>query len=195
MSVGDFIGPMAPGMRIDIKLDNEQVTRGLGRLDPTVEASVDRELDAIAQGAALDMKAALTRNRSLARSTLVLSVMSRRIGRLHYWAGPGTNYARIVEEGSGPAVGKPNYMPNPQYLEDYVKQRNNIKLAGKAGSARRRKVLDNIRDRAWGLAVHIWHHGTKPHPFVAPVAEKLRASAPPRVLAAVERGLQEAFRA
>ena len=179
---------------IDIKIDNRRAMAGIDRMDPAVESSVDGELGAIAQGGALEMKLQLGRNRSMARSTLAYSIRAFRVQRLHWFVGPSVNYGRPLEEGTGPAVGKKSYMPNPANLEDYVKQRGNIGLSGKPGSTRRRQVLDQIRDRAWGLAVHIRKYGTKPHPFVAPVAEKLRTSAPPRVVAAVERGLQEAFR-
>lgn len=184
---------------IDIKLDNRRVMAGLDHMDPAVERSVDAELGAIAQGAAVEMKTLLTINRSIARSTLLQSINAVKVGARHWFVGPSVNYGRAVEEGTGPAVGRASYMPNPQFLEDYVRQNRGdgrgIKMAGKPGSTARRQVLDKIRDRAWGLAVHIRKFGTKPHPFVAPTADKVRISAPPRVMAAVERGLQEAFRA
>lgn len=190
-----FHGPMPPGHRIVTTLDNAGALKGLQRIPEAVEWHVDAEIGAIAEQGAVWMKERLAANRSMARSILANSIRAARLALMHWFVSPGTNYARAVEEGTGPAVGKPNYMPDPKHLEDYVKQRGSIRLRGKPNSPTRRRVLDEIRERAWGLAIHIWWHGTKPQPFVAPTAEKLRTVAPDRVTGAVQRGLQEAFRA
>jgi hypothetical protein len=179
--------------RIDIRLDQEKALQGLEHLPGAVAAEVDAELGALAEQGAVMMKQRLAANGSMARTTLVTSIRAKREALMHWRVAPGVNYARAVEEGTGPAVGRPNYMPNPEHLEDYIRQRGGIKMAGKPGSSRRQRVINEIRDRAWGLAVHIWWHGTKPRPYVKPTAEQLRAIAPARVSAAVQRGLQKAF--
>ncbi|MDP3715970.1 MAG: hypothetical protein Q8R21_06120, partial [Burkholderiales bacterium] len=67
------------------------------------------------------------------------------------------------------------------------------RMTGKPGSSRRQRAIDEIRDRAWGLAVHIRRHGTRPRPYVKPTAEQLNAITAARVTAAVQRGLQKVF--
>lgn len=174
-------------------IDNRAALQGLTRLPDAVVAEADAELGAIAEVGAAEMKRVIARNGSTARSVLVNSVSARQLAMMHWWVGPGVNYARAVNEGTGPAAGKPNYMPNPEHLEDYVRQRGRIRMGGKPGSRRRNAVLREIRDRAWGLAVHIWHHGTQPHNFVTPTAEHLQAILPARMAAAVDRGIGKAM--
>ncbi len=180
-------------LKINVKLDQEKTLQGLEHLPGAVGAEVDAELGRLAQEGAVMMKRRLAENRSMARTTLANSIHAVRRALMHWWVGPAVNYARAVEEGTGPAVGRPSYMPNPEHLEDYIRQRGGIRMAGKPGSSRRQRVINEIRDRAWGLAVHIRRHGTRPRPYVKPTAEQLNAIASARVTAAVQRGLQKVF--
>lgn len=181
------------GLRIEVRLDHDQALRGLEHLPGAVTAAVDAELGAIAQTGANLMKLRLAQNRSMARSTLANSIHAVKQGLMHWFVGPSVNYGRMVEEGTGPAAGRASYMPKVEHLEDYIRQRGGLRMQGKPGSTRRNRVLTEIRDRAWGLAMHIRRHGTRPHPFVAPTADRLRESVPTRVTAAVQRGLQQVF--
>lgn len=175
------------------KIHNQGVLKGLQRLPDAIQAEVDAELGAIAKAGAGEMKQVMARNGSAADSTMINSVDARKLAIMHWWVGPSVNYARAVNEGTGPAAGKPNYMPDPEALEGYIKRRGNIRLKGKPGSSRRTQVLREIRDRAWGMAVHIWHHGTKPHNFVNPTADFIRGMLPARIAGAVQRGAQKAM--
>lgn len=180
-------------LRIDIRIDHQKALQGLEHLPGTVIAEVDGEMGAIAEQGADMMKRQLAINRSMARTTLATSVRAERRAAMHWWVGPGLNYGRMVEEGTGPAAGRRSYMPDPERLQDYIRQRGGIRMTGKPGTSARQRAIDEIRDRAWGLAVHIRRHGTKPRPFVKPTAEQLRAIASTRVSEAVQRGLQKVF--
>ena len=134
-----------------------------------VEAAQLRGAQLIARTARLNAA------RHAAFSTLTNSIAARKVGELHFEVRAATNYARALEEGTGPAAGRAPYMPNPVHLQAYVKRRANIRWQGRPGSQRRRDLMREVRDRAWALAVHIRKHGTKPHPYMAPAAEQHRA--------------------
>lgn len=178
---------------IKVTIDNARVTEALAKAPGVIERHAEIGLQRGAEETAREMKAVLTTNRSAARSTLIQSIRAVRLEKLHYFVGPAVNYARMVEEGTGPAAGRRAYMPNPTFLRDYVKQRSGINFKGKPGSTRRRQAMDEIRDRAFALAVHIRRHGTKPHPFVAPTREKMQPRIRELVEPSVARGLREVF--
>ena len=178
---------MIPDIKIEIH--SRRVIQALEKMPGAIEKRVDAALWRGADEFAIEAKRVV----SMARSTLMQSIMARRIGLMHFQVSAGTNYARIVEEGSGPAVGKPSYMPNPIFLQDYVKQRSNVSFAAKKGSAARRAAEDKVRDRAFALAVHIRRHGTKPHPFMAPTRVKMEPRIRELVGNAVEAGVKEAL--
>ncbi len=181
------------GTEIRITLDDRLVAAGLAKAPGVIQRNVSDALSRGAEETAREMKAALVSNRSAARSALLLSIRPLRIGEMRYFVAPGVNYARMVEEGTGPAAGRASYMPDPSKLEDYVKQRAGITLKGRKGSASRRSQLAEIRDRAWGLALYIKEHGTKPHPFVAPTRDLMDPKIRVMVAAAVNKSLREIF--
>jgi len=101
---------------------------------------------------------------------------------------PSVNYAAAVEEGTGPAVGRARYFPNPDNLLDFIRQSPAVRgfsLARKGSAKRGEQELD-VWFRSRALALSIYMKGTKPHPFVAPTADKMRD----RFFAAMDRGVE-----
>lgn len=180
-------------MDIKISIDTKQAAAAMDKAPGVVERHVDGRLALVAAKVARDAKLQLASNNSMALGALANSIGSRRLAMLRWQVSTGTNYARAVEEGTGPAAGAKPYMPNPDALRAYVKQRSKITFAGKPGSPKRTGQIDEIRDRAWALARHIRKFGTKPHPYMAPAAEKNRAGATEQVALAVAAGLKEVF--
>jgi len=183
------------GHEIKISVSNDRLIEGLQRAPEVIERNVDAATGRGAQETAREMVATLIRNRSMARTKLALSILSgiSKLGPSHYRVSPGSDYARAVEEGTGPAAGQKAYMPNPVHLRDYVKQRAGINFKGKPGTPTRRQAMDEIRDRAWALAMYIKRFGTRAHPFVKPTREKMQPRVLELVLGAVQKSLQQIF--
>ena len=146
--------------------------------------SVARFLDRGAEEVARELRRAAPK----AFSTLTQSIHVIREGDLTRLVAPGVNYARMVEEGTGPAAGKARYFPNPKALEPWVQFRGGVRLTKtKPGTPGRRAQLDEIADRAFGLARYISVHGTRAQPFVAPTQAKMEG----RVIALLREGVRE----
>lgn len=126
-------------------------------------------------------------------STLTNSIIVRREFPLYVRVSSGVNYARAVEEGTGPAAGRARYYPNPDSLQQYIL--HSPKMRGhkwaKPGSTKRGAQELDIWFRSRALAWHIYHHGTKPQPFMAPAAEAKRSRVIELVNAAVYQGVRE----
>lgn len=118
--------------------------------------------------------AKLNAARIAAFSTLANSIGVNKVAPLHFEVRAATNYARPVEEGTGPAAGRASYTPNSTHLLAYIKRRGNIRWQGRPGSQRRRDLMREIRDRAFALAMHIRKHGTKASPFMRPALAQHR---------------------
>jgi HK97 gp10 family phage protein len=179
-------------MNIAITIQNRRVTQALEKMPGVIEKRVDAALSTGAREFAVEAKLLVSK----ARSTLMQSIISRRLGLMHFEVTTGTNYARMVEEGTGPAAGRSAYMPNPLFLQDYVKQSPNSKyravaFTAKRGSPARSAAEDQVRNRAFALAVHIRKHGTKPHPFMEPTRKKLEPRIRELVGNAVDAGVKE----
>lgn len=129
------------------------------------------------------MKRRIAANRSTAYSNLINSILEKREGDYSRLVSTRARYARMVEEGTGPAAGRARYFPDPGGLLGYVKQRSGITWA-KAGSRKRASQADEVNQRAWALARFINVHGTQPHPFAAPTATEMA----PRVQALLAQG-------
>lgn len=89
---------------------------------------------------------------------------------LHYVVAASANYARAVEEGTGPAAGRAPYFPNVAALIPYVRSKalrggEKLQRARTPGRARQESGFES---RAFGLARFIHAHGTKPAPYMAP---------------------------
>lgn len=180
-------------MDISVKLDAAKFAEANAKMPGVVEKNVDPRLGVVAARVARDAKLQLADNGSMAFSNLADSIISRRLELLRWQVSTGVNHARAVEEGTGPAVGKKAYWPDSRKLEPYVKLRAKITFSGKPGSPKRASQLNEIRERAQALARHIRKHGTKPHPYMAPAAEKNRSGATDQVALGVAAGLKEVF--
>lgn len=147
----------------DITAQGQALEKFPGLLRQNVMAMLDR--------GAMEVTREAQRLAPKAFTTLTLSIRSQVTGEYERTVAPGVNYAEYVEEGTGPAVGKARYMPNPVSLYAYVKLRAKIRITGRRGTQKRADQLTEIRDRAWALARYIYAHGTKPHPYMAPAAK------------------------
>lgn len=107
-------------------------------------------------------------------STLTNSIRYERLEALHYRVATGVNYARAVEEGTGPAAGHARYYPNPDSLLDYLTtapSKRGFNWARK-GSGKREAQRYDLWWRSRALAWHIYQHGTKAHPYMGPAADE-----------------------
>jgi len=177
-----------------ITVNSDQAAAAFAKAPEVMTRHVDAHLHRGAEEVAREEKLILAENKSMARSILANSIRALHMGPMHWQVRTGTDYARMVEEGTGPVAGRPSYMPNPVKLMDYVKQRARITFkSAKAGSPARRSLMRQIRDRAWGLAIWIRKHGTKPHPFAAPALERKRSRLFDLVHAGAAAGVAEVF--
>ncbi len=117
-------------------------------------------------------------------------------GVIAFEARTAANYARYVEEGTGPAVGRPKYYPNPESLLQYLTHSPRLrgfKWKGKEGSAARTLQQDGLEWRARAMAWSIYNRGTKPKPYMAPAAAASDASVRAILKGATARGIAEVF--
>jgi len=122
--------------------------------------------------------------------TLKQSIRAVRDGEHAWTVAPGVNYARMVEEGTGPAAGRARYFPRPDALMSFVRRRSALTFTGtRPGSSARRAVAQELVDRVWALARSIHAKGTRPHPFVRPTARTMA----PRVRALFEQATRSAL--
>ena len=175
-----------------------QITSGaaiaaLRRIPAVMEAHIGGAAYKGAGEVAQEMRLTLAKNRSVARAHLVNSINVHQAGRMGYDVVVGSDHARMVEEGTGPAAGRKSYLPNRENLEDYIKQRGKIVFSGRPGSKRRVAQEAEIRDRAMALAVHIRKYGTKPHPFAEPSLQAKKSRLFELFEAATVAGLAEVF--
>jgi Bacteriophage HK97-gp10, putative tail-component len=168
-----------------MRLTLTKAERATAAHDPEqFKRSVERFLDRSAEEVAREMRSAAPK----AFSTLAQSIHVMREGELIRLVAPGVNYARAVEEGTGPAAGKARYFPNPNALAPWLQMRAGIRLTKtKPGTPGRRAQQDELRDRAFGLARYIHAHGTRAQPFVAPTEAKMQS----RVMALLRQGVRE----
>lgn len=105
-------------------------------------------------------------------------------------------YARYVEEGTGPAVGRPRYFPNPDSLLQYLthsRSMRGFRWSGKAGSAARGGQEADLRDRAFAWARSIWLKGTRAHPYMRPAVSGSESRVLQVLRQAAQRGAEEVF--
>lgn len=105
-------------------------------------------------------------------------------------------YARYVEDGTGPAAGRPRYFPNPDSLLQYLthsRSTRGFKWAGKAGSAARGGQEAQLRDQAFAWARSIWLKGTRAHPYMGPAVSRSGARVLQVLRQAAQRGVAEVF--
>lgn len=176
-------------MRVDVRVDDAGARAALSRAPEMVE----RALEAALQRSAGMMRQAAQEKLDGTQGfgTLRNSLLERRIEPLHWRVATGTNYARSVEEGTGPAAGKKKYYPNPDSLRDWLM--TNPRYRGhswaRAGSEKRgNQELDIwLRSRAWAWG--IYQKGTKAHPYMTPAFEENKAAAQAMASAAVRKAV------
>ena len=117
------------------------------------------------------------------------------VGDLAFEVATGTNYARALEEGTGPAAGKARYFPDWTHLIDYVKTRSTRagEALKRAGSRARFFQEREFENRAFQLARFISHHGTQPVRFMARAAEAKESRLYQLVRQGSAAGIQEVF--
>ncbi len=177
-------------MRIRHRIDDRQARAAFTRAPEVMERAIAVPLEQGAKAIAVTARRNASRYDAFGGNREQIRV--EKVSNLHFRVIADSAYARPLEEGTGPAVGRRMYMPDPETLEQYIKKRAGIRW-GRAGSRKRRSQEREIRDRAWGLALHILFHGTKPHPFMAPAAEEHRSELHRNVERGVWLGIAEVF--
>lgn len=154
-----------------------------------------------AQGAHLVARGAKRNVRSvfgtLAQSIRVEALSGLPDGQIGHEAAAGTAYAPYVEEGTGPAAGRPRYYPNPDALMDFLAaspKARGFKWAATGSFVRTTQKLE-LFNRARALAWAICQRGTKPAPYMRTAAAESDEAVRSVLRAAVQRGTEEAFRA
>lgn len=179
-------------MGIQIRIDYETVRAGLSKAPDVLRRHVG---DGLAQGA--NAIAAEAKNRApKSESALLNSIIAAPAGDWAYEVRAGVMHAAYVEHGTGPAVGKPKYYPNPDNLLQYLMtspRARGFKRFKRSDRGRLEQEMGLVR-RAQAFAWWIYQHGTKPQPFMAPAAEAKRDACTAFVRAAVDAGLKEIFR-
>jgi hypothetical protein len=157
-------------MKIAIAVDDKLVRAALRRAPEVMERHIG---DGLERGADELARAARDKAPKL-WSTLTHSIMASREGKLHFLVRAGINYARAVEEGTGPAAGRARYYPNPASLEQYLMHSPRMRgyAWAKKGSKKRAGQEASIRSRSRALARFIYEHGTRPRPFMAPALDE-----------------------
>lgn len=158
---------------LKITIDDAQVRQALERMPDVVVRHVDSNLWKGSQALAVTARHNASAHDAFATNRE--AIHARKLGPLHFQVVAGSNYARALEEGTGPAAGKRAYMPDPEKLQDYIKRRHRITFTGRRDSRKRRGQEREIRERAWGMARAIAKHGTEPYPFMAPALEEHRS--------------------
>jgi hypothetical protein len=180
-------------VKLHIEIRDARAREALRRAPDVVARHLEQ---ALARGAEEVARAA--RNKAAghdAFGTLRNSIRTERVGELHQAVVAGTNYARAVEEGTGPAVGKDRYFPDWTALIPYVrtKQRRGGEKLKRAGSKARFFQEREFENRAFALARYISHHGTQAYPFMRPAKIEKESRVRELVRLAARRGAREAL--
>lgn len=159
-------------MDIHILIDDARVMAALNGAPETMRSAMDV---ALARGAE-EMARAAREAAPKSLSTLANSIRVDRVGDLHYEIAPGVNYARAVEEGTGPAAGRPKYYPNPDGLKQYIETTPRARGFewAKRGSGKREAQRYDIWHRSRAMAWWIYQHGTRAQPYMRPAFDATR---------------------
>lgn len=179
-------------MNLQIRIDYETVRAGLAKAPDVLHRHIEGGLSQGAQAIAAEAKARAPKS----LSNLWNSILAAPAGPLRYEVRAGVMHAAYVEHGTGPAVGKPKYYPNPDNLLQYLMtspRARGFKRFKRSDRGRLEQEMGLVR-RAQAFAWWIYQHGTKPQPFMAPAAEAKRDACTAFVRAAVDAGLKEIFR-
>lgn len=167
-------------------IDDQAAQDALARAPEVMKRNMEASLDRAAQETADEMRNAASEHDVF--GTLKASIEVRQFAPLERFITPTANYAPYVEDGTGPAAGKARYFPNPDKLFDFIRQSPAVRGFGwaKKDSAKRGGQELEVWFRSRALAWSIYQHGTQPHPFVAPTAEKMTG----RFFALMDEGVQ-----
>lgn len=180
-------------MKVSIKIDDKLTLAALERAPDVMTQHIEQGLE---RGA---IELANTAKNNAARrdwlGTLRNSIHVEHPAPLHWAVATGVNYARAIEEGTGPAAGRAPYFPDWTALIPYVKShavRGGERLK-KAGSNARFFQEREFENRAFQLARYISHHGTKPAPFMKPALDEKDARIRLLVRQSAMEGAREVF--
>lgn len=127
-------------------------------------------------------------------SQLTNSIISAKVDDLTYEVRAGTLHAAYVEQGTGPAAGRPKYYPDPDNLIVYLMTHPKARRFDWKRSERGRLEQEmSLVRRAQAFAWWIYQHGTKAQPYMAPAVEMKRGAVEVYVRQAVDRGINEVF--
>lgn len=180
-------------MKISITVDDKLAIAAMQRAPGVIELHIGRGLE---RGA--DELARTARDNASRRDwlgTLRNSIHVERPEPLRFVVATGVNYARAVEEGTGPAAGRAPYFPNIAALIPYVKSKatrggERLKRAGSTARFNQEREFEN---RAFLLARYISHHGTRPAPYMKPAMDEKESRIRQLVRASVMEGVREVF--
>lgn len=150
--------------------------RLIGR-GPAVEREIALTLDRLAQ----DVARVMRRQAPHAFGTLAESVQVSSPAPMQREIKPGAAYAGWRERGTPPGT-----MPPPDALTGWIRLHLN---KGFKRSRSGRSFEQEVRDRAWGLAMHIKRFGTKANPFVERTANEMAPLVASQIALAIRRGL------
>lgn len=180
-------------MKIEIRVDDRLVQAALDKMPDVVERHADQGMD---RGA--DELTRVARDKAAGHDwlgTLKQSIHKESPEPLHYVVATAANYARMVEEGTGPAAGQAPYFPDWTALIPYVK--SSATRGGEAlkrsGSKARFFQEREFENRAFQLARYIHAHGTKPYPYMKPALDETEGRIRQLVRVASIEGAREVF--
>lgn len=160
------------GLRINTRIDDRQVRRALQLAPVTMTRHIDRAVGRAAQVVARSAR----RNAPKAFSTLTNSIRAQRRSPFRQHVGPGVEYGRMVEEGTGPGGTPPR-----QTLIDWIRVKG----------IRPNDPTMTMRDLEFVIGRKIRERGTPAQPYLQPALEENESAVTDLIRRGVERGLYE----
>jgi len=162
----------------DLTIDSDRLQRALTRAPRVLAVEMNKAVARTVQ----EMARSARRHAPKAFSHLVNSIGAVQVSPLEGLVVAGMDYARMVEEGTGPQGPQARDgggFPPVQHILDWIRVK--------------RIVPDDPgmdqRDLAFAIARGIARKGTPPHPFMAPAFADNKARAEQRIDAAVSRAI------
>jgi len=159
-----------------IELSLQINNQGLRQAFSQAPEILRRHLNKAVLRSVMEIARTARRNAPKAFSTLTQSIQHSMPDPLTGEVAPGVDYARMVEEGTGPGG-----YPNPQTMLDWIKVK---------GISPRNPAMDQ-RDLAYAMARSIAHKGTPAQPYMAPALDSNKARAERRIDSALTAALKE----
>lgn len=171
-------------MIVRYTIDEPAVLAALAHIPAEMDKQLNSALDRAALETAREMRRAAAERDVFGTLKNSIWIEKRALER---FITPSVNYARFVEEGTGPAAGKARYFPNPDNLLQFLRQSPRARgySWARKGSAKRGGQELELWFRSRAMAMSIYMKGTKPHPFVAPTAAKMKS----RFFAVMDEGV------